>query len=524
MEESHEKDKSHSGGVKTARNSILYVGGQIAGSFSVLVLLLLLARLLHPAEFGLYAIVIAFYTLLGIGGQFGVGTALRKMLPEASNKAERAKLIINSYVIVMVVAIAIAIVGLIFSSAIATSIYHQPSIAGALQLASVLVIVWAFFNLTIATLVALDRVKEATIIDLLYSVMQPIAAVSLVLLGYGVFGALAGIAISIIIASVLGLAYLWKEIKGHIIRPAKETIKKLLDFSAPVATSNIALLGPANFAILLLGVYATSAIVGNYNAGYELGNFVGIIFTSVAFVLLPVFAGTLSKKETAKDIGRIYNSTIYYTLLFLLPVLAYAVSVAQPLMYLLFSSAYSMTPFYFAVIAVGTTISIIGVYAGTLIIGYGDTKKFMIYQLAIVAIELALLFLLTPILKGAGVLLALFVIGPIILDLIYIRALRRQFSFRHDFSKVAPLLLAAIITFAAMYAVTSLLHQSKISIIINLVLAVLIYVPLAALFRGISEKELGFLKQISDSYKIGFIAKYIFQYAQIFIQGGQKKG
>jgi uncharacterized membrane protein len=83
--------------------------------------------------------------------------------------------------------------------------------------------------------------------------------------------------------------------------------------------------------------------------------------------------------------------------------------------------------------------------------------------------------------------------------------------------------LAAIITFAAMYAVTSLLHQSKISIIINLVLAVLIYVPLAALFRGISEKELGFLKQISDSYKIGFIAKYIFQYAQIFIQGGQKK-
>jgi O-antigen/teichoic acid export membrane protein len=500
MEESHEKDKSHSGGVKTARNSILYVGGQIAGSFSVLVLLLLLARLLHPAEFGLYAIVIAFYTLLGIGGQFGVGTALRKMLPEASNKAERAKLIINSYVIVMVVAIAIAIVGLIFSSAIATSIYHQPSIAGALQLASVLVIVWAFFNLTIATLVALDRVKEATIIDLLYSVMQPIAAVSLVLLGYGVFGALAG------------------------IRPAKETIKKLLDFSAPVATSNIALLGPANFAILLLGVYATSAIVGNYNAGYELGNFVGIIFTSVAFVLLPVFAGTLSKKETAKDIGRIYNSTIYYTLLFLLPVLAYAVSVAQPLMYLLFSSAYSMTPFYFAVIAVGTTISIIGVYAGTLIIGYGDTKKFMIYQLAIVAIELALLFLLTPILKGAGVLLALFVIGPIILDLIYIRALRRQFSFRHDFSKVAPLLLAAIITFAAMYAVTSLLHQSKISIIINLVLAVLIYVPLAALFRGISEKELGFLKQISDSYKIGFIAKYIFQYAQIFIQGGQKKG
>ncbi len=522
MDKRHKNGKPGKG-VKTARNSILYVGGQIAGSFSVLVLLLLLARLLHPAEFGLYAIVIAFYTLLGIGGQFGVGTALRKMLPEAGGKAARARLIINSYAIVMAIAVIIAVLGLIFSGAIATSIYHQPTIASALQLASVIVIFWAFFNITIAVLVGLERVREATIIDLLYSVLQPIIAVGLVLLGYGVFGAMAGIAISIIIGSALGLAYLWKEIGDNIIRPTKDAIKKLLDFSVPVATSNIALLGPANFAILLLGVYATSTVVGNYNAGYELGNFVGIIFTSVAFVLLPVFSSTLSKKETAKDIGGLYNNTIYYTLLFLLPILAYAVSVAQPLMYLLFSNAYTMTPFYFAFIAIGTTLGIIGIYAGTLIISYGDTKRFMIYQLFIVAIELVMLFALTPFLKGIGVLLALFLIGPILLDLIYIRALSRQFKFRHDFSRMVPLVIAAVITFAILYAVTLLLHQGYISILIDLVLAVLVYVPLAAVLGGISEKELDFLKQLSDSYKMDSIAKYIFNYALIFMKDGKKK-
>ncbi len=518
MAEELKANENVSGSIKTARNGILYVAGQLAGSFSVLILLLLLARLLHPPEFGLYAIVIAFYTLLGIGGQFGVGTALRKMIPEADGQEERAKLIINGYAIVVSIAIVIALAGLIFSNIIATSIYHQPSIANALQLASVIVIAWAFFNLTIAVLVALEKVKEATIIDLFYSVLQPIAAVSLVILGYGVFGAIAGIAISIIAGSLLGLVYLWNEIGSSIIRPTKRMIKKLLDFSAPVATSNIALLGPANFAILLLGVYATSAVVGNYNAGYELGNFVGIIFSSMAFVLLPVFASTLSKRETAKDIGSIYNSTIYYTLLFLLPVLAYAVSVSQPLMYLLFSSAYSMTPLYFAVIAVGTTLSIIGVYAGTLIISYGDTRKFMAYQLSIVAIELVLLFAFTPVLKGIGVLLALFIIGPILLDLIYIRALSRQFKFRHDFKKIAPLAIGALITFAVLYATTALLHQGTISIIINLALAVLIYVPIAVALKGISEKELQFVKKLSDSYKFGFIAKYILDYAQIFIR------
>lgn len=509
--------------VKTAKNGILYVVGQIVGSFSILILLSLLARLLKPSNFGLYAIVIAFYTLLGIIGNFGIGTALRKKLAETENKTKRSELISNSYFMAMAIALVIAIAGVVLSGSIAAYIYHEPSLATALQLASVLVIFWVFFNLTIAVLVGLEKVKEATIIDLFYSVVQPIAAVGLVVLGYGIFGAVTGIAISIVLGSVLGLFFLSKEIDNRIIKPTKKMIKELMEFSIPIATSNIALLGPPNFAILLLGVYATSAIVGNYNAAYELGNFVGIIFSSSTFVLLPVFASMFAKNDTKSKISSMYNGSIYYTLLFLLPVLAYVVGVAQPLMYLFFSKVYSMTPFYFSFIALGSTIGIIGAYAGTLIVGYGDTKRFMIYQVLIVIVELVLLFLLTPIFKGIGVLLALFLVGPIILDIIYIRALHRQFAFKQEFGKIVPLLIAAIITFAILYGVTFLLNQSKWALPVDLVLTILIYVPLAAIFKGITSKELEFLESISDSYKLDFIAKYIFDYAKFFIRKDSSK-
>ena len=139
-------------GVKTARNGIIYVVGQIVGSFSILVLLALLARLLKPANFGLYAIVIAFYTLLGIIGNFGIGTALRKKLAETNDKAKRSALISNSYSIAMLIALIIAVAGVLLSGTIANYVYHQPSVATALQLASILVIFWVFFNLTIAVL------------------------------------------------------------------------------------------------------------------------------------------------------------------------------------------------------------------------------------------------------------------------------------------------------------------------------------------------------------------------------------
>lgn len=505
-------------GIKTAKNGILYIAGQVVASVSVLVLLVLLARLLQPSNFGLYAIIIAFYTLLGICGNFGIGTAIRKKLPELTTKEERSELIGNAYALAMLIAVIIAVAGVLLSSTIASSVYHQPELSEALQLASVLVIFWVFFNLTISVLVGLDKVKEATIIDLVYSLLQPIAAVSLVILGYGVFGAIAGIAISIIIGSILGLYYLSNHLINKIIKPTKKLIKELLDFSTPIATSNIAVLGPPNFAILLLGVYASTIIVGNYNAAYEVGNFVGIIFTSATFILLPVFASTFSKKETAANIGKLYNKTIYYTLLFLLPILAYVVGIAQPLMYLLFSKVYSLTPFYFAIIALGTTLGIFGTYAGTVLVGYGDTRKFMLYQLAIVAIEIILLFALTPYLKATGVLISIFLIGPIVLDIIYLKALKKQFSFNPEVRNLFALMCAAIITFILLYAITNAMNQSKFAIIVDLILAVVVYVPLASIFKGITQKELDFLKSLCNSYRIGFIVKYILDYAQFFIR------
>ncbi len=510
-------------GVRAARSGSLYVAGQVAASLSVLIMLVLLARFLQPSLFGLYAIIVAFYSLLGTFAQFSMGTAVRKKVPELKDRKQRSVLISNAYAIATTIAIVIAIAGILLSGDIATHIYHQPSIATPLALASVLVVFWMLFNLTSAVLVGLDKVKEATIIDLVYSVLQPIAAVGLVYLGFGVLGAIAGITFSIIVGSALGLFYLSKQIDNLIIKPTKKVIKELMEFATPVATSNIALLGPPYFAILLLGVYAASSVVGNYNAGYELGNFVGIIFSSTTFVLLPFFASTFAKKETSSHIGKMFNGSIYYTLLFLLPMLAYTIGVAQPIMYLLFSKVYAMTPFYFMAIALGTALGIFGVYAGTLIVSYGNTKRFMLYQLVVVAIELALLFILTPVLKGIGVLISIFLVGPIALDLIYVWVLRRQFTFKTEFGGIISLIFAAIITFAVLYGITYLLHQSKIAIIVDLLLAVLIYVPLVIMSGCVGQNELDFIKTVSDSYKLGFIAKYILDYAQFFIQYKNKK-
>ena len=102
----------------------------------------------------------------------------------------------------MAVAAAVSIIAALSSNIIAISIYHNAAMSSPLMLASLLVFLYALFNLTLATLVAVDKVKEGTIRILVcvYTVdSKPVPG----LCGVGVFGATLGMGVGLIIPSVM---------------------------------------------------------------------------------------------------------------------------------------------------------------------------------------------------------------------------------------------------------------------------------------------------------------------------------
>jgi len=129
-----------------------------------------------------------------------------------------------------------------------------------------------------------------------------------------------------------------------------------------------------------------------------------------------------------------------------------------------------------------------------------------------------LLLLLTPTFKALGALAALYVLSPIILDLIYIRALYNQFKFRHRFKQLLNIVLPALVMLLVCYYVTALLHQSRISLLVDLVLMALLYPALAGVFKGISKENIDFMRTISKTYRIGFVADYILRYVELFVR------
>ncbi len=413
----------------------------------------------------------------------------------------------------------IAFIGIFASGYIAVNIYHNSALILVLEIASFAELFSVLFNLTQGALVGLGLVKEATIANAAYSIFYLFGSVILVLAGFGVVGAVSGLLIGLVLGTLVGVAYAVRKVGMIFVMPTKRIIKRLTDFSIPVMASYVATQGAQNFSDLILAVYAVSTVVGNYGAAFKLARFVEIIITSMTFILLGTFAAALAKEKTAKKIGEIYNNSIYYSGLFLFPLIAYSVSVSGPITNLLFGGSYTTAPLYFAVIVVGMALGIIGSYAGTLVVSAGNTKKFMRYQISAVAVQLLLLFILTPLYQVTGVLIALYLITPLFLNVLYMRALEAQFNFKHVFDQLIRVTAISIVMAIVLYYSSSILNQSKWSLVINAIILLLLFPPIAVLTKAVTKENLEFVRKTGSRLKqLGFFVDKIIDYTYLFVR------
>lgn len=500
-------------GINAAKSGGIFLSSNVISSILILVMSVFVARYLQPADFGLYTIVVAFSTFLSMGGNFGIGTAFRKYIPENKKSDVLGNMIASGYLISIIISVTITVVAIAFSPYIATMLYKDAALALPLMIASITFLLSVMLNLNIAALVALKKNRKSAYSIIGYSSIEMVAAIVLVYLGYGVLGAIAGIAIGTFIGLLISFASLFKEIELKTFKATKKMIGKLTSFSVPVVISYVFQNGVINFGILFLGLYASSFMLGNFGAAFRLGRFIEVLLASSTIVLLPTFAEAITN-GFSKDIGLIYNKSVYYTFLLILPIVAYISATSVQISKLFFTSSYTLTPFYLSFIVIGSAINIIGTYAGILLLGYGKAKDFMKYQVMGIIVEVMLLAYLVPLHTALGLLVAIFAIGPVLMGIIYTIILKKDLSIKIEYGKIGKLVIAAVISGfmifeAAGYinmAVFTLLNNHNIAliavIITNIIIMAFLYPLLAAVLGAVRERDLKFIKGVSSRIKI----------------------
>ena len=505
-------------GSKTASGGTIFMSGKIAAALANLFLLIFLARYLAPVEYGLYTIAISFSLVLGMGGNYGLGTALRKIIPNEGEMERRSMLVFNAYIVAGAASAAISIAGIALSGVVATYVYGNPSLAFPIALGAADVFLAVLLNLSTSGLVGFEKAKGATYGVITYAFGQLAATVALVLLGFGVSGAMGGLVIGTSAGFLMSAAYMLPEVRIKYMRFSKHVSKSMTKFSLPIVISNIAQTGATNFGMVFLGIFATATIVGNFGAAYRLGKFIEVLLTSATFVILPAFSRAATDSRMSAKISSIFNNSIYFSLLFLIPISVLMISTSTPAVHLLFSQKYEYAPLYLSIITLGLLMTAIGAYAGTLLIGYGDTKKFMKYQLGFVVFDFLLVLVLVPFIKADGLLLALFIIEPVALDLVFLRMLKRQFSVKLHYGQVFRLAVSAFILFAFLYSVAYAMHERTLALLVNVVLLLLAYPVLLGLTGAVRKSNAKLIRSMASGIPGKGILLLFLRYTELFVR------
>ncbi len=483
---------------------------------------IVVVRLLGPSNYGVYTLAFAAAAFFSIAGNFGLGTAMNKLVPQHIYKKEKKlveNLLSNGFSVTVLLSVAATIIAIMLSGFVASYIFHAKSDTLALQIASITVLTSIMYSTAYSVLLGFNNGKALAAMAMLQSVVQSVLSVALVLLGFGAPGAIAGVVFGQAAATLLSLYYIYNKNRLRFVAPRISGIKRLFSFAGPIGFSNLFTSICGTIPVILLGAVAASAVLGNYGVAGKVNTLIDVVAGSISLSILSMFSTALVSKSK-RSISKFYNYTVYYSVLIMAPVLLFVAVLAKPFSYVAFSGMYTIAPTYIAIIAIGILIGLAGSYASQLLIGAKKVRDYLKYNIIISIVEIVLAFILVPIFKGIGLVLVIFLILPIITDILFIRRTAQLFTLNFDIGKLSRILISNIIPILMLLPLWIFWKYNFIPLLITGVIDIIVLYPInLGLFKGIDRGDIKRLREITKGIPVinALISAFAY-YTNVFLR------
>ncbi len=511
-------------GSRTAHIIYSITTGQFFSAIVAGITLIAVTRLLQPSNYGLYSFAFGYSALVDAVGAFGIGVYLSSHIAVYALERKRKELngvVLSSYIIIIIVGGLLTMLGVLLSPYIANVLFKNLGVSAiTLMLASATI----FFSMTQAAhaqaLIGFGKGWRTSIINVSTNIIQLIASVFFIYAGFGVSGAVAGMLVGYISGTILGYYYVYAELarfgKVELYLPSKKMVMEAMRFSTPIGANNLLVTATSNFSILFIGLYVTTAVLGNYGAALRGFAFLSIIYQTMGIILVPAFSMAKVYKKKG-SLHPSYNNLIAYSLLLTLPLIVYPAVFATPGIRLFLSSSYTTAGIFMTLIAAGTALNLLSTYLSSLMIAAGKTGKVLKFNLAAAVAQLVAMIILVPFFSVFGAIVAIFFIGNIIADVIFINGVRKLFNMKLEsrkllylfMSNVALGILLGIFVLGSnlLLAALPLDYLYTIQLVFGAVLVAILYPVVVTLFKVVSRKDLATIKHATG--RISLLTKPI---------------
>jgi O-antigen/teichoic acid export membrane protein len=324
-------------GDSITRNAVFAVGVKLTGIVFTAVLVVFLTRYLGPTEYGVFALAMGVGGLVLIPSDLGISASTSRFVAERRGDPEAVAAVVADGLRLKLIIGAVFSLALVALAEPIAAAYDTPDLAWPLRLLAVSVFGQSMLLLCDAIFESLGRISVFLRVVAAESAIEASASITIVLLGTGAAGAMAGRAAAYAFAAGFGVVLVARTV-GRSIRPRRSGhghARRIALYGSALVIVDSAFALFSQIGVLLIGALLTVSAVGLFEASFRLAGMLGFVGLPVRSAVAP----RLARGERGPDRDS-FERAMRYLLLFQGVVVAPMVVWAEPLTRIVLGTAY----------------------------------------------------------------------------------------------------------------------------------------------------------------------------------------
>jgi len=223
---------------------------------------------------------------------------------------------------------------------------------------SVLIVLQSVGMVANNVFVGTDRMDRNALIMVLQSLVKLVVAPLLIVLGFGVVGALVGHIMSYVVGVLVALVFLlpiYREYRhssgsGDFRVGFTDGVAMMIRYGFPIYFSGLLMSFVAQYGMLVMAWFVTDFEIGNYRAASNFLSILGVLMVPVSTALFPAFSKFRLEDERGL-LREFFGYSQKYVFLLLFPSVLFLLLVSRDLVFLLYGSEYVLAPVYLCLLS-----------------------------------------------------------------------------------------------------------------------------------------------------------------------------
>jgi O-antigen/teichoic acid export membrane protein len=493
---------------KAARGGLFLFVGNTSATVVLAIGSIIIARLLGPSGYGLYALALLMPSLLVPLADAGMNYALVRLPARRRSEGDYygASRVIRLAFLVKLFTSAVAFLICYFGAEmIAATVLNRPELASLLQLASVLIVFQAVLDATSSSFIGLDLMQYSASIQILYSILKSVVAPALILIGFGLAGAISGYVLGVAVAGVTGATILFTKharSTGEMSDSVSVELGVVFRYCLPLYLAAILSVLFSQYQNIVLAFFATNVEIGNFSAAWNFNMLLTILVYPITTAMFPMFSKMDPSQRT--ELARAFALAVKYASLLMIPASVAVMIFSEDLAYLTYGKSYTLAPQYLIILSALYLLTGLGyLILGSFLSGVADTKTVLGMSILTLASYLPLGLALTWLWGPRGLLFA-YILSNAISTVYGIRQASGKFGARPDLKASGRVLLAAA---GAAVPTVGLIHLDGLGIgAVNLtiggLLFLVVYLTLAPILGAVDKQDIPNLRTVLGGTRI----------------------